>query len=67
MTMLMRARTNADETAFPRLVGSVPAARAVNAVKLYGTAETAVRALDGVNVDFAPGCFTAIMGPSVSG
>jgi putative ABC transport system ATP-binding protein len=65
MAMLMRARTDTEEAAFPQLVG--PAARAVNAVKLYGTAETSVRALDGVNVDFAAGCFTAIMGPSGSG
>ena len=67
MAMLMRAHTVDSDQAFPRLVGSVPAARAVNAVKLYGSAETSVRALDGVNVDFAPGCFTAIMGPSGSG
>ena len=67
MAMLMSAPTVDAQSAFPRLVGSVPAARAVNAVKLYGTADTAVRALDGVNVDFAPGCFTAIMGPSGSG
>ncbi len=67
MAMLMRAHTVDSDQPFPRLVGSAPAARAVNAVKLYGSAETSVRALDGVNVDFAPGCFTAIMGPSGSG
>ena len=67
MAMLMSAQTVDSDQSFPRLVGSVPAARAVNAVKLYGSAETSVRALDGVNVDFAPGCFTAIMGPSGSG
>jgi putative ABC transport system ATP-binding protein len=39
----------------------------VNAVKVYGRGETVVRALDGVNVDFAAGTFTAIMGPSGSG
>jgi putative ABC transport system ATP-binding protein len=65
MAMLLPARTT--DTDAPFLVGSVPAARAVNAVKHYGSAETSVRALDGVNVDFAPGCFTAIMGPSGSG
>ncbi|MGI8809778.1 MAG: ABC transporter ATP-binding protein [Acidimicrobiales bacterium] len=63
----MSAVTTETGALFPRLAGSVPAARAVNAVKLYGTAETAVRALDGINVDFAPGRFTAIMGPSGSG
>jgi putative ABC transport system ATP-binding protein len=43
------------------------AARAVDAVKIYGRGEAAVRALDGVTVDFATGVFTAIMGPSGSG
>ena len=33
----------------------------------YGEGETAVRALDGVTVDFLHGQFTAIMGPSGSG
>jgi putative ABC transport system ATP-binding protein len=42
-------------------------ARAVNATKIYGKADTEVRALDGVSVDFATGHFTAIMGPSGSG
>jgi putative ABC transport system ATP-binding protein len=42
-------------------------ARTVDAVKVYGTHDTAVRALDGVTVSFAPGRFTAIMGPSGSG
>ncbi|QAY62608.1 ABC transporter ATP-binding protein [Xylanimonas allomyrinae] len=36
-------------------------------VKTYGTGETAVRALDGVDVDFRRGELTAIMGPSGSG
>ncbi len=67
MAMTLRARTTHDDETYPRLVGAVPAARAVNAIKLYGSAETSVRALDGVNVEFAPGCFTAIMGPSGSG
>jgi putative ABC transport system ATP-binding protein len=43
------------------------AARVVDAVKVYGTGGTAVRALDGVSVDFPAGRFTAIMGPSGSG
>ena len=46
---------------------SVPAVRARDLVKVYGTTETGVRALDGVNVEFAQGAFTAIMGPSGSG
>jgi putative ABC transport system ATP-binding protein len=44
-----------------------PAARAVNVSKVYGQGDAAVRALDGVSVDFAPGQFSAIMGPSGSG
>jgi putative ABC transport system ATP-binding protein len=44
-----------------------PAARALDAVKVYGGGDTAVRALDGVTVEFAAGGFTAIMGPSGSG
>jgi putative ABC transport system ATP-binding protein len=43
------------------------AAQAVDAVKVYGSGEVEVRALDGVTVDFATGAFTAIMGPSGSG
>jgi putative ABC transport system ATP-binding protein len=45
----------------------VPAARAVNATKVYGHGDAAVRALDGISVEFAPGQFSAIMGPSGSG
>jgi putative ABC transport system ATP-binding protein len=43
------------------------AARAVDAVKVYGRGQTAVRALDGITVDFTAGRLTAIMGPSGSG
>ncbi|MGF7236195.1 MAG: ATP-binding cassette domain-containing protein [Frankia sp.] len=43
------------------------AARAVRLVKEYGSGETAVTALRGIDVDFPPGYFTAIMGPSGSG
>lgn len=43
------------------------AAQAVDASKIYGSGETAVRALDGLSVDLAAGEFTAIMGPSGSG
>src|SRR6516165_6772172 len=43
------------------------AAAAVDVVKVYGEGDTAVRALDGVNVAFAKAEFTAIMGPSGSG
>jgi putative ABC transport system ATP-binding protein len=43
------------------------AARAVDVVKVYGSGDTQVRALDGVSVNFQAGRFTAIMGPSGSG
>src|SRR6188508_488535 len=43
------------------------AARADNLVKIYGSGDTRVRALDGVSIGFTPGEFTAIMGPSGSG
>jgi|TARA_B100001996_G_scaffold210144_1_gene161247 putative ABC transport system ATP-binding protein len=43
------------------------AARVVNGTKIYGEGETEVKALDGVNVEFQTGEFTAIMGPSGSG
>jgi len=36
-------------------------------IKVYGTGDTEVRALDGVDVEFEQGRFTAIMGPSGSG
>ena len=35
--------------------------------KTYGTGATAVRAVDGVDLDFMPGTWTAVMGPSGSG
>lgn len=44
-----------------------PAVRARTLRKTYGTGEAAVHALDGVDVDFERGHFTAIMGPSGSG
>jgi putative ABC transport system ATP-binding protein len=43
------------------------AARAVDLVKIYGSGETSVRALDHVSVAFPTGRFSAIMGPSGSG
>jgi putative ABC transport system ATP-binding protein len=51
----------------PTAPASVAAARAIDAVKVYGSGDTAVRALDGVSVDFSAARFTAIMGPSGSG
>jgi len=46
---------------------SAIAAQAIGAVKTYGSGSTTVRALDGVDVAFAAGQFTAVMGPSGSG
>ena len=46
---------------------STPAAHAVDLTKSYGTGDAVVRALDGVNVEFERGRFTAVMGPSGSG
>ncbi len=44
-----------------------PAARAIGLTKRYGAGDTAVTALDAVDVEFGRGEFTAIMGPSGSG
>ena len=45
----------------------VPAAQAIGLGKTYGTGQAEVRALAGVDVTFAKGRFTAVMGPSGSG
>src|SRR5207302_121341 len=42
-------------------------ARAEHATKVYGSGDTAVRALDDVTVEVPGGRFTAVMGPSGSG
>jgi len=52
-------------TVYPRGEGAIASARGL--AKVYGSGPTAVRALDGVDVDFARGELTAIMGPSGSG
>ena len=46
---------------------AAPAARAIEATKVYGSGDTAVRALDGVTLSIPAGRFTAVMGPSGSG
>ena len=51
----------------PTAPPTISAARAVDVVKLYGTGQTAVRALDHVDVELRRAEFTAIMGPSGSG
>jgi putative ABC transport system ATP-binding protein len=47
--------------------GTHPAVAITDAVKIYGDGETAVRALDHVNLDLPANTFTAVMGPSGSG
>ena len=47
--------------------GAPPASSAADLVKTYGSGDTAVRALDGVDVAFDAGRMSAIMGPSGSG
>ena len=46
---------------------SLGAARMEQGVKTYGSGDAEVRALDGIDVSFGQGEFTAIMGPSGSG
>jgi putative ABC transport system ATP-binding protein len=53
--------------AAPASPDTMAAVAAVDLVKVYGSGDTAVRALDGVTVGFARAAFTAIMGPSGSG
>jgi putative ABC transport system ATP-binding protein len=53
--------------AFPASQPALLAARAVDAVKIFGDGPTAVRALDGIDLDIPRGEFTAIMGASGSG
>jgi putative ABC transport system ATP-binding protein len=59
--------TLSTSTTRPAHTSTPIAARALDAVKIYGKGDNAVHALDGVSVDFAAGAFTAIMGPSGSG
>jgi putative ABC transport system ATP-binding protein len=59
--------TPSPVSADPAPAQSAVAAEAINVVKSYGTGDTAVFALAGVNVRLARGQFTAIMGPSGSG
>lgn len=59
--VLATAPTQSSQT------GPAVAASARGATKVYGSGDTRVVALDAVDVDFAAGEFTAIMGPSGSG
>lgn len=57
----------ASAPSFSARATSTAAARAVDAVKIYGSGDTEVRALDGVTAELRVSRFTAIMGPSGSG
>lgn len=62
--------SEASQAAADEVGGAAPAgaaARAVHATKIYGKGDAEVRALDGIDVEFGAGRFTAIMGPSGSG
>lgn len=58
-------------TAAPTTAPGAPSSQVIvslrGVTKVYGSGDTQVRALDGVDVDFMSGQFTAIMGPSGSG
>ena len=59
--------TDQPAPAPPPAPGTLPAAQAVQASKIYGEGDTTVKALDAITVQFGTGQFTAIMGPSGSG
>ena len=58
--------TTTETSASGPSAGAV-AASAREATKVYGEGDTEVVAIDAIDVDFASGEFTAIMGPSGSG
>jgi putative ABC transport system ATP-binding protein len=64
--MTTTATTDARSATAPA-TATTAAVRTVDAVKVYGSGQTAVRALDGITVDLPAARFTAIMGPSGSG
>ena len=55
------------EAAMPQPPESAAAARAIELRKVYGEGDAAVEALRGIDIEFARGEYTAIMGPSGSG
>jgi putative ABC transport system ATP-binding protein len=59
--------TTEQGTSGPAPPSIQPAARAIDLVKTYGKGDAVVHALDGINVEFESGQFTAVMGPSGSG
>src|SRR5690606_1757183 len=59
--------TSATASSTPAATQPGIAAQASDRVKLYGSGDTAVRAVAGIDVAFASGELTAVMGPSGSG
>jgi len=59
--------SSAPAASSPAIPTSGGIVTATDVTKVYGSGETAVRALDGVSVSFPQGRATAIMGPSGSG
>ena len=59
--------TDVDQSAAIDIGAAEFAARAYGVTKIYGSGDSEVRALDGVDVGFERGRFTAVMGPSGSG
>src|SRR4029453_2197820 len=62
-----RVPSSLRATASPPAPSTTAAARAFDAVKVYGSGDTAVRALDGVTVEFPASRDAGIMGPSGAG
>ena len=67
LTSAKRGSVALTEQAPPGPLATSPAAHAVELRKTYGTGQATVHALAGIDVTFARGRFTAVMGPSGSG
>ena len=59
--------TTTDSPSVPSFFGGPVAVWADGATKVYGSGDTAVRALDDVTITLPAGRYTAVMGPSGSG